>query len=230
MKTIYSFLFAAIFCLANLNSSASTPEIKDFHGIASAGPIEVIVTIGDTESIKYEGDADAIATLITEVKSGILIIRPKNSLKSWAKTYEDKKIVAHVHAKSLSSLTISGDGSMNVKGTVTAAALTTTLSGSGSLTANIDADQLTTVVSGSGLLHLTGKTGKVSATLSGSANFDGKGLSTENLSAKISGSGKITIEANNSIKATILGSGQIHYTGNPTVEKTIIGSGEVSEL
>lgn len=231
MKTLYSVLFVFLFSAFCFTASAYTPPaVKDFHGIASGGPIEVMVTIGNTEGIKFEGDADAIATLIAEVKSGILIIRPKNSWKSWAKTYENKKIVAHVNAKSISSLTISGDGSMKVKGVVTATALTTTLSGSGSLTANIDADQLTTVISGSGQLNLSGKTGKVNATLSGSCNFDGKSLSTENLSAKISGSGKITIQANNSIKATILGSGKILYSGNPTIEKTLIGSGEVSEI
>ena len=231
MKTIYSILFVALLCTYCFNASADAPPVlKNFHGIASGGPIQVMVTIGNTESIKFEGDEEAIATLITEVKSGILIIRPKNSWKSWAKTYENKKIVARVNAKSISSLTISGDGSLSVTGLVTAAALTTTLSGSGSLKAEIDADQLTTVISGSGQLSLSGKAGKVSATLSGSCNFDGKALSADNLSGKISGSGVISIQANNSIKATILGSGKILYSGNPSIEKTLIGSGEVSEL
>ncbi|MCD0486825.1 DUF2807 domain-containing protein [Pedobacter sp. MC2016-14] len=243
MKAIYTLLLASTLCGASFKASANAAagfqsytnptderKVKDFHGIGSGGPIEVIVHMGSTESLKFEGDAEAIATLVAEVRNGILVIRPKNSWKSWAKTYENKKITAHVNAKSLSSITISGDGSIVVIGTVTAEALTTTLSGSGSIKANIDADKLTTVISGSGQLNLQGKTSQISANLSGSCNFEGSALATENLTARISGSGKITIKASNRIKATILGSGQIRYSGNPEIEKTVVGSGEVVEL
>src|SRR3954468_11899282 len=58
-------------------------DVKNFSGVAAGGPITVIITLGTTEGIRFEGDADAIATLITEVKGNTLFIRPQNSWTSW---------------------------------------------------------------------------------------------------------------------------------------------------
>src|SRR3954465_2230021 len=131
MKKLYPLLCVAVLSSTNLMAHAIEPIIisktlrvqqdrvvKDFRGLAAGGPIDVIVKMGSTESIRFEGDADAIATLVTEVKSGILIIRPQTSWTSWAKKYENKKITAYVTAKELNSLTMSGDGSIRVTGNV----------------------------------------------------------------------------------------------------------------
>src|SRR6218665_2488249 len=62
-------------------------DVKNFNGVASAGPINVIITLGNTESCRLEGDADALATIVTEVKSGVLVIRPQTSIRSWSNKY-----------------------------------------------------------------------------------------------------------------------------------------------
>ncbi|RZL19712.1 MAG: DUF2807 domain-containing protein, partial [Pedobacter sp.] len=113
-------------------------DVKNFNGVASGGPIDVIITLGNTEGLRFEGDAEAISTLITEVVSNKLVIRPKNSWTSWAKKYENKKITAYVSAKTLKSLTMSGNGTMLVKGKIQENSLAATLSGSGSITASVD--------------------------------------------------------------------------------------------
>lgn len=243
MKRLYPILFAAALCTANLNTIANPAlpytksfvsqderTVKNFNGVAAGGPIEVIITLGNTESIKFEGDAAAIATLVTEVKGNILIIRPSISWKSWAKKYEGKKITAHVTAKNISSLTMSGDGSILVKGTVTAAELATTLSGSGSIKATIDADELATNISGSGSLELNGKADEGSINISGSGRLNGKMLAMKTLNARISGSGSVYSKVSGTVNAFISGSGHVYYNGNPSIEQKIIGSGGVSEF
>ena len=243
MKKLYPLLCVAVLTSTNLMAHAGEPIIisktirvqqdrvvKDFKGLAAGGPIDVIVKMGSTESVRFEGDADAISTLVTEVKSGILIIRPQTSWTSWAKKYENKKITAYVTAKVLNSLTMSGDGSIRVTGDVDGGEFATTLSGSGSITADVDATQLTAVISGSGTVNIKGQADKADVTISGSGRFAGKAFAVQNLSTKISGSGIVNVEAQSRIKALIVGSGQVLYSGSATVEKKVIGSGGVSKI
>ena len=253
MKRISHIFIAAAFVAVSFNASASgrtgsdkakhieksviassvvqqDRNVKNFNGIAAGGPIEVIVTIGTTEGIKFEGDAEAISTLVTEVKGNILIIRPKTSWTSWSHKYENKKIIARVSAKTISSLTMSGNGTLRVKGTVLATELATTLSGSGTIDANVNTDKLTSVISGSGSVNLTGKTDDANVTVSGSGKFNGTTLTMDNLNTRISGSGSVNVKVEDNIKALVSGSGRVNYSGNPNVDQRVIGSGGVTKI
>jgi len=243
MKKLFSILFAAALLFSSANtyadqsitissSSISKDErnVKNFNGIVAGGPIDVIVKIGNEESLRFEGDEEAIATLVSEVKGNVLIIRPQNSWKSWAKKYENKKITAYVTAKQISSLSMSGNGSINVSNEVSAAELALTLSGSGNIKAAVSADKITSVLSGSGTINVTGRADDANVTLSGSGSFGNKDLTVKNLSARVSGSGNINVNTDGNIKAVISGSGHVYYTGNPEINETILlGSGRVSK-
>lgn len=209
--------------------SSDEREVKNFNGIVAGGPIEVIVKFGNKESLRFEGDKEAISTLVSEVKGDKLVIRPKTSWISWARKYENKKITAYVTAKQLSSLTMSGDGSITVSGTIIAKEFATTLSGSGAIKANVEADKITGVISGSGAANISGKADAASVTISGPGSFGSKSLTIDQLSARMSGKGSINITTNGKIKALISGSGHIYYSGNPEIEKTVLGSGDVVE-
>ncbi|MES2416731.1 MAG: head GIN domain-containing protein [Bacteroidota bacterium] len=202
--------------------------VKNFNGVAAGGPINVIITLGNTEGLRFEGDADAIATLISEVKGSILIIRPQNSWTSWARKYENKKITAYVSAKMIKSLTMSGSGNMSVTGLVKETGLAATLSGSGSISANVNVNNFNGVISGSGNLNFSGHANDATITISGSGSLTKKGgLAVGSLSTVISGSGSVNINADNKINAVISGSGSVNYSGNASVEKRVVGSGSV---
>ncbi|WP_316794264.1 head GIN domain-containing protein [Pedobacter frigoris] len=217
----------------NINTSHVVKDernVRNFNGIVAGGPIDIIVKIGDKEGLTFEGDEEAITTLISEVKGNILIIRPQNSWKSWAKKYENKKITAYVTAKQITSLAMSGNGTITVSGTAIASEFAVTLSGSGSIKANVDADKITGVISGSGSVVLNGKADDASVTLSGSGSFGSKTLAVNNLSARVSGSGNINVNTDGNIKAVISGSGHVYYSGNPEINETVLlGSGRVSK-
>jgi len=242
MKSFFTLLFTTLLLLQldSASAHASKPKntllytleernVKNFNGIAAGGPIVVIVKFGNQESLRFEGDAEAISTLVSEVKGNILMIRPQTSWTSWAKKYENKKIIAYVTAKQISSLTMSGNGSISVSGTLTASEFATTLSGSGTIKANVEADKITGVVSGSGAINISGKADKASVTISGPGGFGSKALTVNELSARISGKGQINVNTDGKIKALISGSGHVYYSGNPEIEKTILGAGDVVE-
>lgn len=242
MRKVYPFLLGALLASSALQASTvlpstfhkyeltSNPDVKNFHGLAIQGPIQVFVKLGNKESLRMEADEEVLASLVMEVRGNILVIRPKPSITSWAKKYEDKKIVAYVTAKTLTSLTMSGNSSIEVSGTINAEELTTTLSGSGRVSATVDVDKLTSVISGSGHLDIKGRAERADITMSGESRFAGKNLKVDVLNTRMSGAGRVDIHADQQIDALISGSAQVNYSGNASVKKRVIGSGGVNKI
>ena len=243
MKKVFAILLASLALTSSINVIAKNQisistsknngddrEVKNFNGVAAAGPINVIVTLGNSESCRLEGDAEAIASIVTEVKGRVLVIRPQTSITSWSRKYEGKKITAYVSARELASLTVSGDGSLTVNGKISTGSLTTTVSGSGNIKATADVDDYSGVISGSGSINITGGADRAKVVISSSGTFAGKSFSTKTLTSTISGSGTVNIAVSESIRAVISGSGNVNYSGNPTVDKTVIGSGGVRKI
>ena len=202
-------------------------QLDSFKGIAISGPVKAFVKMGNEEKVRLEGDAEAVAQLITEIKDGILIIRPKTKWKDWNKKFHHSRVTAYITAKKLSSLTMSGSGSLEVQGPVNSPSLATTLSGSGAMKVPANVNSLTALISGSGNIEINGKANDASITINGSGNFKGTALTVEEASTKISGSGSIYVTANKKIDAKTSGSGTVYYSGNPTIEKRVVGSGGV---
>jgi len=242
MRKLYPFAFAALLASSGLQAHASFPavyhnyelranqDVRNFQGLAVQGPIQVFVKFGNVESLRLEADEDVLASLVSEVRGNVLVIRPKPSVTSWAKKYENKKIVAYITVKTLTSITMSGNGTIDINGKINAAELTTTLSGSGRVTANVDVDKLTSVLSGSGHLDVKGTAERADITMSGASRFAGKNLKVDVLNTRMSGAGQVEIHADESIDALISGSAQVNYTGNASVKKRVIGSGGVNKI
>lgn len=224
---VFAFLVSGITYVAKAQEQ---PVVKNFTGLVVGGPIDVVVTMGDTESCKFEGDAEAIATLLAQVEGSTLVIRPQMSWKSWERKYDGKKITAYVHAKNLSSLTMSGSGNTEVNGALNTNSLAIVLSGSGNLSLSSKSKNISAVLSGSGKLNITGEADNATVTLSGSAVFGGKDFSVSDLSTQMSGSGKVYMEVSDTINAVISGSASVYYTGNAEVKQTILGSGKVKKM
>ena len=79
MKKLFAVIFAALTLTTGINAIAKNQiaitsskynddrDVSNFNGIAAAGPINVVVTMGNKESCRLEGDAEAIASIITAV-------------------------------------------------------------------------------------------------------------------------------------------------------------------
>ncbi|MCX2453192.1 DUF2807 domain-containing protein [Pedobacter sp. PLR] len=203
-------------------------KVSNFTGIAVGGSLKVYVKLGNTESLRLEGDQEAIDQLITEVKDGTLSIRPKKSeWKQWFKKYGNTKVTAYITAKKLTSLAMSGSGSIEVEQTINTSSLDVALSGSGNIKASVNAQNFEAAISGSGGMNISGKAKKAEIAVSGSGGFSGRAFSAEDVDAHVSGSGSVHIDVQKSLDAATSGSGSVNYTGNPTVTKTASGSGRV---
>ncbi len=215
-------------CTAFANKSyAQQRAVSNFDGVAINGSIKAIVQFGNKESLRFEGDQDAIDELITEVKNGVLIIRSKNKWGEWNRKFRNSRITAYITAKRITSLTMSGSGSIDVLNQINTSELATTVSGSGNIRATANVKSLSAVVSGSGNISIQGKANEANITIGGSGNFRGSDMQTQTASTTVSGSGSIYVAPNKRLNAVVSGSGNVFYSGDPVVEKTVSGSGGV---
>ena len=204
MKKLNSLLLLA-FLAFGYNANAKGPikinrsfteeerPIRSFRGVATGGPLTVKITMGNKESLRLEGDQEAIANLTTEVNAGVLTIKPKTKWNDWSRRYNRVQVTVYITAKKINSLTMSGSGNIEVENTINSPELVATLSGSGGITATANVKTFTGTISGSGSIKLSGKADDSNLTLSGSGGFKGKDFAVNDLSAQISGSANVYI-------------------------------------
>ena len=202
-------------------------QVSGFSGITISGRHNVYITMGNTESLRLEGDATAINEIETKVEDGVLKIRNKKQMntRSWNNT---GKVNIYIQAKSLNNLVLSGSGNVEVNGKVKSANLSNTISGSGSIEVTMEVENYSAVISGSGEISAKGYAKNAKIAIAGSGDFDGHNLKTSIANAKVSGSGDVSIIADKQLDAVVSGSGDIRYSGNAAVNSTKSGSGNIS--
>src|SRR5699024_10348059 len=134
--------------------------------------------------IEKEGAKEDLESLLIEVKDSKLVIKRKSSLKVFDKPVG--KIKINLNAHDLSSLTLSGSGSISTNGFQEVEKLKLNLSGSGELNAKLKTTKVITSLSGPGTINLTGTSDHLDIKKSGSGNINAYDLKTK--SAKIVGS------------------------------------------
>lgn len=244
MKPFRTILTLAVFILAGSEFATAIPnstiinsknflarddrQVAGFSGIVVSGRHNVYITMGSTEGLRLEGDADVVNEVETKVENGVLKIHNKKQMntRSWNNT---GKVNIYIQAKRLNSIILSGSGNVEVKGKVKSTNLTTTLSGSGSVSANFEVENYNALISGSGQIYAKGSAINAKITIAGSGDFNGSGLRTSNTSAKVSGSGDISILVDKQLEALTSGSGDIRYGGNAVVNSKKSGSGNISK-
>jgi hypothetical protein len=245
MKSLTKILLAAVLITGTGYSIAkphktinlNTSEIVDrhlsgFNAINLAGPFDVRITQGPTESVKVEAPADVMDRILTEVSGGVLKIYTKHEYFHWGDLFGNhRKILVYVTIKDVNSINITGSGDAFFKDGVTANSLKLSISGSGDMTGKVDAKILESSITGSGDMKLSGRAENSTVKVVGSGDFTARNLLTVNSSVRVSGSGDAEINASEKVDAAVNGSGDVHYTGAArNVSSSKSGSGDISRF
>lgn len=206
-------------------------HITGFHAVDVGGSFDVYITQGSSESVKVEAPEEIIDHIISEVDNGVLKIYNKNDRNfHWGDLFGNhKKIVVYVAAKDLNAIAVSGSGDVYFKEGIRTNSLRLKVSGSGDMYGRVEVKTLESGISGSGDVKLVGRAESSAVSVSGSGDFEARGLVTVNTLVHVSGSGDASINASNSVSASVSGSGDVRYTGGAhNVSASKSGSGDVS--
>ena len=235
MKTIKFLLFSSVallfattsciddFTIHGNGMTASEERITtSFDQVKSEGDFDVHITGGDEFDILVNAESNLLPYIETDVNNGKLriYIRGIHNIKN------QLPMEVYITTPYLKGITQSGSG-MVTSDYFSSSHFNAVISGSGSIVTAIDAVTVDALISGSGNLTLSGTATNAGFTISGSGKIKADNLSVNDCSAKISGSGNIWVNVEQSLKANISGSGNVFYIGTPNIEKHISGSGNV---
>ena len=179
-------------------------DVPAFHGLELAGSNNVVIRVGEKQSVVVRADDNLLDRVTTEVQSGKLVIA--NTPGSFATR---SPMSVEVKVPSLDAFTLTGSGNIVVDG-IEAESLEVTLPGSGTLTGSGTASRLDVTVGGSGTVHFTR-------------------LVAHDVKALVSGSGSIFVTATKTLDASVSGSGAILYAGNPQdITQNVTGTGAIT--
>lgn len=179
-------------------------EVAAFNSVELAGSNNVLIRVGEKQSVVVKADDNLLHRVTTTVQAGKLVIaNTPGSLTT------KSPMSVEITVPALTALTLAGSGNIVFNGIETHS-LAVNLPGSGTLTGNGTATRLEVTVSGSGTVQFTR-------------------LVAKDVRAVVSGSGSIFVTATRSLDASVSGSGAILYTGSPQdVTKSVTGNGAIT--
>ncbi len=179
-------------------------QLPAFTSVELAGSNNVVIHVGEQQSVVVKADDNLLDRVTTEVQSGRLVIgtTPGNLTAKSPMSVE-------VAVPTLTALTLTGSGNLVVDG-IAAESFAVALPGSGTITGSGTTTRLAVTVGGSGTVQVTR-------------------LVAHQVRAAVSGSGSIFVNATDRLDASVSGTGAILYVGNPkVVTKSITGTGAIA--
>ncbi|MES2315981.1 MAG: head GIN domain-containing protein [Pseudomonadota bacterium] len=197
---------ALLLTSAFASAAEQTRPMPAFDAVSTQGAINMVVEVGQTQSLVLRGEEKIISAIETKVVDGKLIITfPKNKKNSLNVSSETKILIG---MPALRAFHVEGAGSAELK--------------------NVAGDSIDIGFQGAGRLVASGKVKYMKLTAQGVGDVDTKALLTQRADVSFEGIGAVKVHASDRLDAVVQGMGSLNYFGNPKViNKTVEGIGSV---
>ena len=219
MKTIAQillvFLFFLLIGLTKSLQAQTEHTLQPFDAISVTGNIDVVLSQGDTESLKIYAENIPEDRITVKVSSGELRLKLLNSV-----FYKNDNVKIEVTYKTLRK--IRGVAGANIESTsIIETDKLVVKSGSGALVElEIKTNALAASASEGGVLKLTGETDTQNTTATTGGHVDGLELECNRTYVKANTGGHAEVVANEFIEASANTGGKIDYSGDPSESNT----------
>jgi hypothetical protein len=219
-------------------------NVNGINGVSLATSGDLLIEVGNTESLRIEAEDNLISRIQTDVRDGILTIQ----MQSPGSLFFTQPARYYLTVKSLNSISISSSGdiwapnfksdrfSINVSssgnlkmGNLSTDALAVNISSSGDVNMGVlNAGAIDVNISSSGNLAIGGgEVKRQNVEISSSGDYSAKNLASDEAVVALSSSGDADIRARDRLSAALSSSGDIHYWGNPSININKSSSGDL---
>jgi hypothetical protein len=197
-------ILALLLTTAFAHAAEQKRDLPAFDAISSKGAINMIVQVGQAQSVRVTGDDKFIGQVAMKVVGGELVVTIDNEKNVRFK--KDSKILVTLPA--LKAFRVEGAGLAELN--------------------NISGDRMDIQFEGAGRLVANGKVKMLKLNAQGVGEIDTKALLAQHANVNFEGIGRVKVYASERLDATVEGMGSLNYYGNPkTVNKTAEGIGRV---
>lgn len=204
---------------------SSERTVPTFEKIHSSGSANVRFHISQEYRVIVTTDSNLIEFVTTTVRNNTLNIGTESG------SYSFTKLTVDVYSPILTGVSISGSGSFDSNDRITASVFEANVSGSGNIKVIVESEAFSSSISGSGNVTISGNNNDSNIIISGSGRFNGNEFINNRAVVNISGSGTASIFVTDNLNARVSGSGRINYHGNPSVvNSNVTGSGQINRL
>lgn len=204
--------------------TAGTPALKIESSINADITYRVDAYSNQT-SLSISAEQNLLDLIVVRFERNSLEIDAPQCLNS------KKGIRVEIRGPNPERIVIEGQGRFQCENLVETKKLQMEINGSGSINLSAKANEIKSVVYGSGTYHLSGNTNYFEPKIIGSGEIDAKALESQDVYAKINGSGSMKLWAVEQLEIKINGSGNVGYKGNPgDLIQRIKGSGSAEKL
>ena len=215
-------LAAAALVAAPAAAETRAFSVAPFRAVQSSGPADMVVTAGDTLSVRAEGDPRALDALEVRADGERLSVDRRRSAK-WPK---QGRATVYVTLPNLIAASASGSGNVQID-RVSGPTFAGRVDGSGSLDIrDLRVTAAVLVSSGSGNVHARGVVDVLTADASGSGNVAADTLRARTATVSASGSGNVIAWASEDSDIRASGSGNAIVSGGGNCRLRATGSGE----
>jgi hypothetical protein len=222
-------LFVSLLAQTTLLAQKTTERnLNSFEKVKIGGGFKVTIQQGSSENIKITASGIDLEDIITEVEGSTLNIRTRNDKWDWKNNYDVDIILTY---KSIESISSSGSSKIYVKSKIKSTEFELRLSGSGKFEGEVEVERLEVSLSGSGDVEIAGSAKEQNISISGSGDVEAMELKASSTKISISGSGNAKVYASEELDARVTGSGDVRFAGNP--QKQIFkstGSGSIRKV
>ncbi len=198
-------ILALLLSSALANGAEQARTLPAFNTISSKGAMNLLVKVGEKQSVLVTGDNQFLARVETKVVGNDLQVTI-NKEKSSMNSKDDAQVIVTMPA--LKAFHGEGAGLADLR--------------------NISGDRVDIQFEGAGKLVATGKVKLLKLSAEGVGDIDTKALLAQHATVSFQGIGAVAVYASERLDATVQGMGSLNYYGNPkVVNKTVEGIGSV---
>ena len=198
-----------------------------FEGLATVGPQNVVVTFGESHSVRWEGSPEALARVELAVEDGTLTIRPRSGIRRGFNWSRRNTPTFYVTTPQLDSVSLAGSGDVSVD-RIEGERFVGAIAGSGELSiAALQVDAVDFSIAGSGDVVAAGSARRTEVSILGSGDVRANELRSEAAEISIAGSGDVDLTVDGQAEVAIVGSGDVDIAGAATCSVSRIGGGDV---
>ncbi|PTX43618.1 putative autotransporter adhesin-like protein [Christiangramia gaetbulicola] len=185
------------------NLTSEVRELSSFSAIDNEGVIDLVILVGEAQSVEIIGDDNVLRYVETRVEDNELKIRLEDG-----RNYNNIDLEAIISLPSLRRLRNEGVSQVQID--------------------NVNSGSSFEVENeGSGNIRISGETSRFELENHGSGDIMAFGLSTQTSKVDLEGSGDVELTCSDVLEVEIEGSGNVYYRGSPEIISEIQGSGAV---